>query len=81
MRFIVVISQKLHRVRGHHGQFEPGRKLHRCGHMARVVGLFGTLQFNVETLRENTRQVQRTRLRTRIITLHQSLPDGTTLCA
>ena len=48
----VIGLQKLHRVRGHHGQLQPRGQRHGGAHMGFVRRQPGTLQFNVEAARE-----------------------------
>lgn len=81
MRLVIVISQKLHRMRRHHGQPEPSGQLNSCRHMALIIGALGALQLQVKTVREDARQMQSALQRPRAVTLHQRLADSTALRA
>jgi len=72
--FVVIRSQKLHRVRGHHWQVQAGGQLHRGLHMRLVFGAAGTLQLQVKAVRKNRGQLQRQIGGLVGITLDQRLP-------
>ena len=81
VRFIVVITQKLHRVGRHHRQFESRRKLHSGRHVPGIVSLLGALELNVKTVRKNACKMQRAIHGSGVIALHQRLTHSTALCA
>jgi len=71
MRFIVVCFQELDRVRGHHGQMQPGSQLHGSLHMGLIVGTARTLQLQIKTVRKDRGQLQRNFGSLAGIALHQ----------
>ncbi len=81
MRLVVVIGQKLHRMRRHHGQLEPRRQLHGSHHMALVISTFSALQFQVKTVRKKAGKIQGTFHRAGLVALHQGLTHSASLGA
>jgi hypothetical protein len=73
VRLVIVTGGELHRVGGHHRQVQPRRQLHRPGHMHRVVGAAGALQFEVEPVRKDRGQLQRQVRGPHRIALHERL--------
>ena len=78
---VIVAGQKLHRVCGHHRQFQSRSQLHCTEHMTLVIGTPGALHFQVKTVRKHTGQVQRAFHGTRLIALQQRLTHRTGLRA
>ena len=71
----------MHRVSGHHRQFQSRSQLHRRQHMTLVIGTPGALHFQVKAVRKHTGQVQRAFHGTRLIALQQRLTHRTGLRA
>ena len=74
MGLVVVGPQELDRVGGHHRQTEPRGQRHGGHDVALVVSPSGTLDFEVEAVREGTGQLQGQLGRARIIAREQHLP-------
>ena len=70
---VIVRGSELHRVGGHHGQIQARSQLHRRLHMGLIVGTAGTLQLDVETMREGARHLERNLACTVQVVLKQRL--------
>ena len=81
MGFVVVVCQKLHRVRGHHRQLELRSELHRRHHMALVLGPVCALHFQVKALRKQAGKMQGAAGGSGRVTLQERLADRATLRA
>ena len=79
MRLVVVVGQKLNRMRGHHRQLELGRELHGGGNVAFIIQTLGALQFQVKTRWKQVGKMQRTFHGARVVALHQRLADSAAL--
>jgi len=51
----ILALEKLHRMRRHHRQFQAGSKMNRALDVVFGMGMAGTLQLDIETLREKLR--------------------------
>ena len=73
MGLVVIGLQILHRVGGHHGQFQSGGQLHGFAHMQLVVGPATALQFDIKPVRKHRRPLQGHVTGALAVALHQGL--------
>ena len=79
VRFVIVLFQKLNWMRGHHWQAQTRSQLDGSHHVGVVFRTTCALNFQIETVRKNRRQLQSNFGRTRCITLHQGLTHRASL--
>ena len=81
VRFVVVVGQKLHRVRRHNRQAELRGQLHSGDHVALVVGAFGALQLQIKAPRKHRGKVAGGFCGAHRVALNQRLTDRAALRA